>query len=378
MNLAQILSLLFLFIISSVPAFAEDAQSVRDWNDFAAAVASERSMAFTQESFDHTVSDSVYAMAVFEDGKVFMFSLFHYETLLFDSWGVYMLIAEPGGTTHWKTERLSKKKLLVSEERLSVTHDSNLVEGGGTTYRIRWSIEGLGVDLRYDNFVAPWMPGDGTHRLSEDGSVFQRRSVFSPRAEVTGTIIVDGALQEIRGEGMASKTIIVNRLNRFNPELLSMRVFGVASDVYGTEIHPFRLHIGLLDSTAHRTYNSKKLSRLFVTEHGKWLFATPEYELDYLETTRSEDPPYSYPSRFSLNAKALGYTLSGEYHVLELFDITDIMDELPSWLRPIVLVFVNRPVYFRCFGLFTGSLTYPDGSVEDLVLYGPYEYVVVR
>ena len=51
---------------------------------------------------------------------------------------------------------------------------------------------------------------------------------------------------------------------------------------------------------------------------------------------------------------------------------------IPQWLRPIVSVFVKRPVYLRFLGELEGEVTYPDGRIEHVRLFGPYEYVVAR
>ncbi len=368
----------FIFAFAQTAVNAENITDYSRWNDLDYTIADDRSMAFTEMQYDHAMSDSVYAMAVFEDGRVFMFSLFHYDALLFDSWGVYMLLAEPDGATHWKTERLRKKTLAVSHETLSVSTGDNTVTGGGRYYRIRWHIENMAVDLTYRNILDPWMPDDGTDVLSEDGTVFQTRSVFTPWAEVTGTITIEDRTFRVSGEGMAEKTIIVNRLSRFNPELLSMRVFGVTREVLNRTPGPANFHIGLLDSTAHPSYGSQRIPRLFTVGDSTWLFATGDYEIDITQTRLSENGPYEYPTVFSLEAHAQGYTLSGEYRVERLFNITDIIDEVPGWLRPLILIFINRPVYFRCLGFFDGTLTSPDGTTEPFLLYGPYEYVIVR
>jgi len=65
-------------------------------------------MAFTRLRYRPAMSDSAYCMAMFDDGSVMMWSLFHYRTSLFERWGVYILFHPTGDIsqeTIWVTER---------------------------------------------------------------------------------------------------------------------------------------------------------------------------------------------------------------------------------------------------------------------------------
>jgi hypothetical protein len=113
--------------------------------------------------------------------------------------------------------------------------------------------------------------------------------------------------------------------------------------------------------------------------HGRrWVIATTDYEVDPLRTVEGADMPYTFPVQLRLEASAQGYSLVGTYTAETLFNVTDVIEEVPRWLRGIVLAFVKRPVYFRFLGRFTGEVVAPDGTRTVLDLYGPYEYVVVR
>ncbi len=367
---------IFILLLLCLPtAHAEDPSL---WDTPRENYAAPETMAFTSAHYRSAMSDSAYTMAVFDDGRVLMFSLFHYVSKLFEKWGAYLLLTQPGGPTRWATADIPKTSVHFADDRLRISDGVNSLSGVDMRYRLKWRVGDLEVDLTYENIVEPWILGDGRDILGDPEKAFQIRSVFSPWARVTGTVSIDGVSESVRGEGMGEKTIIVNRLSRFNPELLSMRVFGV-SDFDGLE-RPLTAgyHIGLLDSTAHPAYGSKRIPRLFVTYRDDWLFTTGAYELEYVEYAEPAGMSYEYPVRFTVEAQAAGYSLSGEYRAEELFDITDIVSELPLWLRKLVLIFLDRPVYMRSLGVFEGTLRRPDGTETTLFLYGPYEYVVVR
>ena len=358
-------------------------------------VPTSETMAFTNERFKPAMSDSVYFMSVFDDGSVLMFSLFHYETSLFERWGVYALFSEISKSTGlsseseigryetiWVSESIDGGSVIIDPERLSVSSGDNTIVGEEMSYQIDWRAGEIDLDLHFDNKLQPWILGDGYDILGDPDHSFQRRSVFSPWANVSGTITITDSeggstVREVSGEGMAEKAIIVNGLNKFNPELISMRVFGIGGDTLGRELTS-GLHIGLLDSTAHPSYGSVRLPRLFVTRDDTWLFATGSYTIEFLEMGRVSNLPYEYPLRFSLDAEDEGYKLRGTFTTESLINTTDILAELPTILRRLVLIFVDRPVYYRTVGLFEGTLTHPDGGEEIVKLYGPYEYVIAR
>jgi hypothetical protein len=87
---------------------------------------------------------------------------------------------------------------------------------------------------------------------------------------------------------------------------------------------------------------------------------------------------YPVPRLLKVSATASGFVADLEYRALILFDITDIIEEVPPYLRLIVRLFFRRPVYVRFLGEVHGTITYPDGHVETIELSGPYEYVILQ
>ena len=137
-------------------------------------------------------------------------------------------------------------------------------------------------------------------------------------------------------------------------------------------------HIHMVDILTHPDYGSNRMPRLIVIRGQDYLFATKDYTIEPLDFVFHDDIPYSYPKRLHIFSNTQGYILEGEYSSQKIFNFTDVFAEAPLWLRLILLLFLDRPVYFRCLGEFRGKLTLPDGSTERLHLYGPYEYVIVR
>ena len=108
------------------------------------------------------------------------------------------------------------------------------------------------------------------------------------------------------------------------------------------------------------------------------MFATGTYVIEFLEMGSDSKLPYEYPLQFQLDAEGAGYELHGTFTTGSLINTTDILAELPTILRRLVLIFVERPVYYRTVGLFEGTLIHPDATEETVTLYGPYEYVIAH
>ena len=175
------------------------------------------------------------------------------------------------------------------------------------------------------------------------------------------------------GQGLLEKTIIVNPLNRLDRLLYSMRA-------YSPEETPLedRWYVGLLEVTTHEAYGSVRLPRMEVGRAGEWLFTTKDCTLEPQDVRRGIGMPYAAPRRIGIVGRGSGYLLEAEYRAETLFNVTDVLSEIPRWIRPIVAVFVKRPVYLRFLGELEGTVTFPDGRREAIHLYGPYEYVVVK
>ena len=330
-------------------------------------------IAFSSDRYRFTKNEGVYFMSRFNDGWVFMMNLFWFDSPLFNTWGIYVLVTDPQGETFWTNHELQNNDVTYSTDYLYVSDGKNEVYGRDNTYHIKINVKRFSCDLVFQNILPPWKPGDGVYYLSGGGEAFQHRIIHSPWAWVKGSIRIEGKTIEVTGQGYGEKTLTINPLTKLNPLLYSMRIY--STEETGQED---RWHIGLLDIEIHPSYGSKRIPRLVVCHGQEYIFATQNYTIKPLDFVYSEDITYAYPRRLHISAFNKGYTLEGEYVSRKLYSYVDVLAELPLWFKAILLIFLDRPVYFRCLGEFHGTLVMPDGSIESLHLHGPYEYVVVK
>ncbi len=365
---------LYLFVAPWVLADpASDAYSDDAWAPPEEVEITGADLAFSDEDYPSTKNEGVFFMTWFSDGWVLMVNLFRFDHVLFHQWGIYAVAAEPDGTEHWATLEWDARDVRFDADRLYVTDGVNVVEGGPDAYHVHLEIDGFSCDLQMRNILNAWQPGGGVYALDADGKSFQRRIVAAPWASVSGWIDIAGRRIVVAGQGYVEKSLIVNSFRRLNPILYSVRVYSPEE----TEPED-RWHLGLLDTTSHATYGSRRLPRLILARGEEWIMATTDYEVDPLKTVEGIDLPYVFPVSLRVSARSKGYVLEGVYTAERLFNVTDVMDEVPRWLRGILLLFMKRPVFFRFTGRFDGTVRDPDGTVHRLELYGPYEYVVAR
>jgi hypothetical protein len=342
------------------------------WDHPEEVVVSAEELAFTTEKFAHAKNESIFVMGYFNDGWVVMFSVFHIDAKVLDRWGMYLLVAEPGGKSYWRTETPAEKDIVMGSDHFSYSDGTTYIEDSEERLVLRCSIDGIYCDLVLDKRMPAWKPGTGKEEYTDDGDAFQRKAVLVPLADLSGTITVGEKAVTVSGRGYAERTLFVNSLTRHQPYLHALRLY-TPQETADDE----SLHIGLHQAVLSKAYGSREITRLVVARDDTWLFTTRDYVFEPLSYYLPDFSPYEYPVRFRLSAQKNGYTLEGVLEERVFFHFTDIFSSLPKWARAILVVFFERPVFYRYVADFSGTLTDPDGTVRSLTMSGPFEYVVV-
>jgi len=209
--------------------------------------------------------------------------------------------------------------------------------------------------------------------FTPDREIFSKYLINSPWADVTGTIKIPGKTFNVVGQGYSDRSISVSLPTKINPYLYSVRAFS-PDDTPRED----RWFFGILESIAHPDYGSKRLPILQLAHGEKWVLTTKNYTLTPSDFAKAPNTPYEYPLKYTIRSQDHGYVLEGEYKCYKLFDFTDIFAELPSWLRNMAAKFLKRPVYFRSLGDFRATLKSPDGTVTQIHVFGPTEYMVIK
>ncbi len=343
-----------------------DPRAEYNWDHPNEVIVLPREMAFTSGNIGATKNESIYLWVYSPGGVVFLFSFFHVDTLLFDRWGMYALVADPEGNVYWITDTPQPRSIWYADDYLSITDGEMFFSGRGGRYRLTGGFEGLSCDISLESRLPAWKPGTGRLDYTQDGSSFQFRVLVVPWARASGTIEVDGKRFSINGHGYVSKTRFSNPLTRFAPYIHSLKLYDDDTFLY------------MLDVTLNEAYDNRVVPMLVLAHKNRWLFTTRNYAYTVESYAEDDELPYPYPKTIRVVAEDKGYRLEGVYRESRRLNVTDVFAELPQLVRNMLDMILSRPVFFRAIGAFSGTLTYPDGTIRRLELDGPYEYTVVR
>ena len=374
--LKKIFPLLLVFVTLSAAAQEKHEEDFEQflWDHPETVVVAESDKAFTSEQYTHAKNQSVFMMARFDNGWILMMSYFGFKAGIVNNWGIYVSLSDPEGNDYFTKQKLKTKDIVFSEDSLFISDGTNIIEGKGGSFRVIMDTDEFSCDLVYQNIIPPWKPGDGYDYYDAEKTAFDKRAVISPWAEVYGSFSFNEiSLKAVSGQGFAEKQLTVNPFTKLNETTYTMRLFS-SPDTPEED----RWHLGILENYLHEDYGGDRQPRLTFAHNDEWVFTTREYEIHPFDYKTHEDLPYTYPSKVRVVCSQGGYSLDGTYIATKLYNYTDIMDELPPFFRSFLLLFIDRPVYFRCLGEFMGIVTYPDGRTEYLHLVGPYEYIVVK
>ncbi len=102
----------------------------------------------------------------------------------------------PGEDRYEYSERVSRRRWDSASDRFALDIADTQVEAVGTTgFRIRHQGD-VEVDLRFENTIPMWRPGNGEVRSGDD---YYRFTLTSPRANVTGRVKINGEWRDVRG-----------------------------------------------------------------------------------------------------------------------------------------------------------------------------------
>jgi hypothetical protein len=340
-----------------------------DWPPPGEVILSDEEFILDDPYTGHFTSRFWYFTSKLVDGTSLTMSVFQWRYGMLDGEGLLVLSLPPDGQLYALETKL--EDLEISTDRMLFRFGESLLESDRQGTRVRIKQPDFACDLELRNLLNPWKPGDGITRLTRRRDVYSRLSVLTPFAEVLGSLEVRGRWRPVAGWSYADRGVISSPVSRLNPEQCTFRVFG--PDQQG---EPWMLSVS--ESATHRAYRSRRLSTLLLARGGEWLMATPDYEYRAEDLRREEGAPFAFPHHIRVRVRQDGRTLEGEFTVLRLYYVNDILQRLPAGLRAIAEALIRRPVIYRLEGHFSGHFEETDGSRVALELSGQGDYQFVR
>jgi len=369
-------ALLSLSLALAWPCAAQESRIYEDstsWDHPESVTASEGEL-FPNPPYSHDwQSRSFFFVGRLNNGTFFVFNLFHWSLSPLQSWGLLVLVTDESGRLYKYDGSLPAGGSATKGEGFDFRFGENIFQSHGAEHRIRIALDGFSCDLRMENLLPAWKPGDGWAIYEKSGRMYNRYGIPAPWAEVNGTMTVFGETMNAEGQCTWDSSLSVQPLNRPNSPGYYFRAFSPAGTPPGD-----RVFVDMLCTYTHASYGAVALPILIVARGGAWAFTTKNFSLAPDDWTLLQDPPYPYPGRIHLSAAKGGWSLEGAFVAERLYSLTDVFQRIPRIMRALASLFVKRPVLYRMIGYFKGFLVAPDGAREEISLPAHGEYVVIK
>ncbi len=308
-----------------------------------------------------------------DNGTVFVISLFHWQFPVLKSWGLLVAVTDPQGRVFQYEDTLPLSKSQIAKSGFSFKFGETVFEATADGYRVKVALSGFSCDLEIRNILPAWMPGDGWAFFTEKKDAFIHFASPSPWAAVSGSMTVFGQTMSAAGQCSWDSSETVLSLSLPSSPQFILRAFSPADVPAGK-----RMFVGMSMIYPNEGYGSFSIPMLLVARNGEWVLTSNSFFLAANDWTRYEEPPYPYPSRYSISVKQGQTSFDGTFTSERVYSITDVMQKVPKFIRNSAAAIFKRPVIFRMVGSLKGTLTTAQGQEENVDLYAIAQYAVVK
>ena len=299
-----------------------------------------------------------------KDGWKFVSNVFLFKLGPQYKWGITLSAADAQNNYYLGKAELDIDKVEFDSESAEFSYGESFIKGRNPNYHVRYVTDNISVDLHIKSRVGIWaQAGDGKFKLDPNGKWFFHAAFGAPWADITGTMTIDGKTHKIDGQGYLDHGHWSVPFNRHNPIWEGF----IAWTWEPVDGHMYAMQI--FDYVTHPAYGGKRLATAFVVRDNEFICTTPKFKISANDFRRHERTGAEFPWKFSLRTMPdAPCTVEGVAITNYPWEVLDIFDELPAYIRPIVKKFLKRPLYFRGFGEFRGRVKCGD---EEILLHMP-------
>ena len=268
--------------------------------------------------------------------------------------GVEITIYKPNGEKIQNVYDYSRQDLKVTKEDANLSIGKNYIKVDYTneklpTYEVYLNEGDYGFHLKFKAVVQSWIPGNGYTKFGEMGHFGW--CVPLPRADVEGTIKVDG------------ETITVKGIGYHDHNWLSFNLVRVVEYWYWGRIYSDNFTIVFAFIKCNKKMDNYKIKVLMLAKDEKILESTGEYEISQEEFQFNEVVNNSYPRILKFSK---GNQMNITLKVQEIIDGDNLLFELSPILRFAVKYLLRlKPGYFRLKSKFNIEIKLDGESYKE-------------
>jgi len=276
-------------------------------------------------------------------------------------------INTPGGEKLLNFVPFPRSEFRASSRTCDVAIADNTIRGEYPEYRVKFTHQNHACDLTFRNLCPGWGRGSGEICFGNPS----RPRLFGwvvpqPRAEVSGTLTVDGVTREVGGRGYHDH----NWANCAMP--------GVLSHWHWGRLVTGEITMIFADVVARARYDHRHIPVFFIARGDRILFESGKGEFQASDYVMDDQGVQVYPRRLKCSFGEGDISGWLQFEVREVVEVTDGLRQMgfPSPLIYLIGKAISRPAYYRFLSGYRGEL---DLAGERLSLEGTthYEYMVL-
>lgn len=258
------------------------------------------------------------------------------------------------GTMHSIHKQYKRKHLKAYDDCFSVTIGKNYAGGEFPNYKLVINEKELQAELTYTCLTKGWKPGDGFIYFGEEKDQFWKFVAPSPRAKVTGHIVIDGKKIDLNGLGHHDHTYSNIKKTSYTKVQYVFRMF--------TE----EFTLSLMKIILQDEYDRGSADMLMVAQNDRIIFTTTELSYVPSRYKRDKDTGYRIPYEFKLKASGKDFLIEGNIEIEHMLERYDVLAQIGKLQKAVVKTFVAKPFLYRFSCKYDLKLKMGD-SIRNLV-----------
>ncbi|GEM_PF-2117082 len=299
-------------------------------------------------------------MCFSKNGWKYVGNLFYFKIGPQLKWGISVSVADPDNNYYLGAAEIEPSKVRFDTESVQVTFGESFIKGRNPDYHIHYVTDNATVDFRFKSRVPLWAPnGDGKFNFGPEDKCFFNVTYVALWADVKGYIKVGGKTHPFDGQGYIDHGHYSIPFNRHNP--LWEGFFTWTWEPVGGHMW----HVLMSDHLIHESLGGGRIATAVVLKDDRLICATPKFDVKASDFRRDRRTGIEFPWRIDARtAPGAPCSITGVSRAHYPWEVLDIFDELPAYIRPLAKKFLKRPIYFRAYGDFRGKVSCGDEEVS--------------
>lgn len=281
-----------------------------------------------------------------------LFSVSNYHPFKDYSGTVDIFYYPAGGERHSGHVEVDKDKVKGKLDSLAIEIGNNSIAGTYPEFSIKAQCEKLGLDLRLTAETPSFLLGQQPLYFGSDRANYWTAPIIAPRAEVTGTIMVDSRRIPFQGKGYFDHGRSTIKVPEFSENWHVVRVLSEG------------FSLGAMQIVMKAEYDPAQTTVLHVTVADKVVINSGAATLTGSNVVEDAASKVRYPTEYLVSYKQGATSLQGKIKFTQKLEAFNVLDRLSFLVRKVVKAFYTNPWQFRFNGEADLTLTYEGGTKQ--------------